>query len=256
MKFRYLATLSLVAAALSGSAIHTFAAPPEPGDSEGKPPRAGFERPNDGVSPEDREKLRAAMQKAQSDPAVAAASQDQRAASQAYREALKSSILAKDPSMASLLEKTGRPPGPRSAPPAPSEGAESSTPPAPEGGRRGGRGPGGEGGRGGGGPRLSPEEREKLKAATEEAEKTPEVQAAAAKRDAANKAHRDALKAAILKENPTMEAAVDKMLERMKDRGNRMMDRGQRGLRRNGPPGAPPSVPPVAPPVEEAEPQQ
>ncbi len=205
---RYLTVLSFVTAALSGFAINSHAAPPESGDSEGKPPASKHHEPGDKADSGARGKWMAAMRQAKTDPAVMAAQKTQGEAEKAYRDALKSAILAKDSSLAPLLAKMG--PGPGARPPK------------------------GEG-EGKGGDRMSPEDRQKLRTAREEAEKAPAVQEAAKKRDAANTALRAALKSAIVKIDPTLEATADKMLQKMGGpRGERGGERPHRRERHAG----------------------
>jgi|GEM_PF-5409007 len=214
MKLRNLVTLSIVAAALSGSTVYrSFAAAPEGegpeggGGPGGKPPRhegRGFG--GAGLSEEDRAKVKAVLDKVKDDPTVATAERERREANKEYREALAKKI----PSLAG--------------------------------------GPGGEhrqGPPGGGRGRPSKEEMEKRHAAMAEAEKDPAVKAAAEKRDAANKAFKEALKTAILKEDPSLSSIADKVVEQAARRGGREGGPRRGGVGKHRGPGgeAPPEGP-------------
>src|SRR4051794_21336706 len=72
---------------------------PGPDDRRGEPgPGRGFPG-SDSLTPEEREKLRAAQQKAMQDDSVRIAEAAMRDATRAFREAVDAAILAADPSL-------------------------------------------------------------------------------------------------------------------------------------------------------------
>lgn len=83
------------------------------------------------LTPEQKQQLRSARDKAKNDPAVAAAREkmksakspeERREAGQAMHEAMKAAILRENPGLASLLEQLGPPPGGPQGPQAPGGG--------------------------------------------------------------------------------------------------------------------------------------
>ncbi|MCB1092361.1 MAG: hypothetical protein KDL87_12570 [Verrucomicrobiae bacterium] len=83
---------------------------------EGKPPRGSFERhpggkPEDGpdpfanLAPEQRDRLREAIRRAWSDPALIQARDEVKAATDAYQRALQAALIRTDPEIAGLIEE-------------------------------------------------------------------------------------------------------------------------------------------------------
>lgn len=101
MKTKNFLILSAVAAALQ-FAPASFAQSPD-GEHYGK--REWRERYLANLSPEERTKLRAAHQKVMADPAVQAAKDRQRQASQEFRELKRARMLQADPSIQPILDK-------------------------------------------------------------------------------------------------------------------------------------------------------
>ena len=67
-------------------------------------------------------------------------------------------------------------------------------------------------------PVLTPEEREKLRAAHQQAAQDPAVQEARAKLEAARKAFRETMRAKLLEIDPSLEEILEKLKEARKDR--------------------------------------
>jgi hypothetical protein len=96
-----LLTMSILAAALQIVLI-TF------GQDENEPGKGGprhHEERLANLSPEEREKLKAAGQKAMQDPVVQAAQEKARQATNEFRDALHASMLKADPSLQPILDK-------------------------------------------------------------------------------------------------------------------------------------------------------
>lgn len=171
------------------------------------------------LTAEERKQYEDAKLKAATDPAVVAATQDRTAAQQEYEHAIKTEIIAKDPSMAPLLDKAAAksPAAPPAASPAMKEEAPAA---APRGPMRKGAGPWAN---------LAPEERQKLSKARKAVQSNPAVVQAEAKRKTAEKAYRDALHAAMLKADPTIAPLLEKMDAAMKGGGRGMGGEGKKG---------------------------
>jgi hypothetical protein len=98
---KLLMTMSIWAAALQIAPI-TF------GQDENEPGKGGprhHEERFANLSPEEREKLKAARQKAMQDPVVQAAQEKMRQADKEFHDALHASMLKADPSLQPILDK-------------------------------------------------------------------------------------------------------------------------------------------------------
>jgi uncharacterized protein YbaA (DUF1428 family) len=98
---KLLMTMSIWAAALQ---IAPIAFGQDANEPENGGPRHHEERFAN-LSPEEREKLKAARQKAMQDPVVQAAREKMRQADKEFRDALHASMLRADPSLQPILDK-------------------------------------------------------------------------------------------------------------------------------------------------------
>lgn len=174
-------------------------------------------------SPEDREKLRAARDKAMQDENVKTAREKMRAASEEFRKVLRPALLAQDRSLAPILDKMEK---------AEKERIEKRASDAAA-GRLSGEGPAG--------PMaiLTKEEREKLDAARDKVKENAEVKAAREKQDAAAREFRDVMRAAMIAADASVAPLLDKLTQA----------RGRVGaVQGTGGPAAPGENPPPAPP--------
>jgi len=197
------------------------AAPGAPGGSGGG--RRGMNQNMQNFSPEEREKLKAAREKAMQDPKVQDAQENMKAASEALRAARKKALLAQDPDLGPILEKLEAAqkqnlPGPK---PDVKPDAKAGTP-------DGGDKPGAKAGSPDRGGRrmdllgsLTPEEREKFKAANEKIKDNPEVVSAREKAQQADKQFFSALRDAMLAADPSLEPLLKKMEEARQQRQDR-----------------------------------
>ncbi|MCX6967260.1 MAG: hypothetical protein NTZ46_05670 [Verrucomicrobia bacterium] len=101
-----ISTLALVLAASAFTAIAQDAPTPK---HEGRPRMGGKDGPMhqalESLTPQERQQLMAARQKAEADPAVATAKQNAEVAMKAMREAMKAAMLKADPTIGPVLEK-------------------------------------------------------------------------------------------------------------------------------------------------------
>jgi hypothetical protein len=262
MKTKTIVTLLTAAMLNSGVAVLMAQDAPNPAGGElrqqGKPGKQRMQRPRmrAPLTPEEHEKLKAAREKAKSDPKVVAARDDMQAAGKGMRDTLHAALLKEDPSLGPILEKIEkameerRDKGENAGPPP--EGAQPPPPGAAEGGQRRKGPPPGEFRRGPG-PRLdmlTEEERAKFRAAHEKVKDDTDVQAARKKADEAAKNLRDAERAAMIAADPGIEPILKKLDDARAKRG------GGPG-RRMGPPeggapdGKPDAAPPGPPPAED-----
>ena len=119
---------SLILATAQGDPAPKQIPPPAPpgAGSEGKdfhgpPPPPGERGPLANLSPEEREKLKAARQQALKDPKVEEALKNKRAADEEFQKTLHDAMLAADPSLEAILKKVEearkeKPPGPQRGP--------------------------------------------------------------------------------------------------------------------------------------------
>jgi hypothetical protein len=99
MKMKSLITMSMLAAALQ-------IAPVVFGQDEDQPMGRGrWEQRLANLSPEERQKVQAARQKAMQDPAVQAAHDKMRQVHKEFRDAMHAAMLKADPSIQSILNK-------------------------------------------------------------------------------------------------------------------------------------------------------
>ena len=99
MKIKSLMTMSILGAALQfGSFVFGQ-------DDEQGPRGKRLEQRLANLSPEERQKLQAAHQKAMQDPAVQAAHDKMRAAHKEFRDAMHAAMLKADPSIQPILNK-------------------------------------------------------------------------------------------------------------------------------------------------------
>src|SRR4029077_2847499 len=99
MRIKSLITLSMLAAALQ-------IAPLVFGQDEDQPMGRGrWEQRLANLSPEERQKLQAARQKAMQDPSVQAAHDKMRAAHKEFRDAMRAAMVKADPSIQPILNK-------------------------------------------------------------------------------------------------------------------------------------------------------
>ncbi|MBV9618808.1 MAG: periplasmic heavy metal sensor [Verrucomicrobia bacterium] len=99
MSLKSLITMSVMAVALQISPV-TF------GQDDDQPMGRGrWEKRLANLSPEERQKLQAAHQKAMQDPAVQAAHDKMREAHKEFRDAMKAAMLKADPSIQPILSK-------------------------------------------------------------------------------------------------------------------------------------------------------
>jgi len=101
MKMKSLMTMSILAAALQTTPISFGQDANEPGKGG---PRHQEERFAN-LSADEREKLKAARQKAMQDPLVQAAQEKRRQADKEFHDALHASMLKADPSIQPILDK-------------------------------------------------------------------------------------------------------------------------------------------------------
>ena len=78
-------------------------------DEQGKGRRNRWEERTANLSPEERQKLQAARQKAMQDPAVQAAHEKMRQAHKEFRDAMHAAMLKADPSLQPILDKLPEP---------------------------------------------------------------------------------------------------------------------------------------------------
>ena len=101
MRIKSLVTVSILAAALQLSPV-LFAQ----GTNEGASGRGGrWQSRMANLSPDEREKLKAARQKAMQDPAVQAAHEKMRQARKAFMDSMRAAMLKADPSIQPVLDK-------------------------------------------------------------------------------------------------------------------------------------------------------
>ncbi|MEI8340497.1 MAG: hypothetical protein WCH43_03045 [Verrucomicrobiota bacterium] len=160
--------------------------------------RRGMNQNLQSLTPEEKTKFEAARDKAMQDPKVQDAQENMKAASEAARAERKKALLAQDPTLGPILDKMGA--GAPKPAVSGSEGGAKAGPP-----ERGGRRPDLSG--------LTPEEREKLKAANEKIKDNPEVVAARDKAQQAGKQFFSALHDAMLAADPTIEPILKKVEE-------------------------------------------
>lgn len=155
------------------------------------------------LTPEEREKLKAARETAMKDPAVQEAMVKREAAEKDFAQTVNPLLLAQDASLQPILDKLAE------AQKEPRQG----TPPAERRAKREGGKFGAESRRGpfGAMGSLTPEEREKLHAAFEKIKDNPEVQSAIEKRKEGEKQFREAMKAAMLAADPSLAPLLEKL---------------------------------------------
>ena len=152
------------------------------------------------MTPEEREKLKAAREKAMQDPKVQSAVENLKTAGEAFRAARKQALLAADSSLGPILDKI--------------DAAIKQNAP---GGQAGGPKPGGPNAERGGRMMeqalnsLTPEEREKVKAASEKIKDNPDVVAARQKMAEAEKQFQSVLHDALIAADPSIEPLLQKM---------------------------------------------
>lgn len=224
MKIRQLlSTTYLVALAATNTAVFAqddAAAPPPPPPPPRHGPHEGGDKPPRGerLSPEEREKLRAARDQAMQDESVKAAREKMQSANEELRKVLRPALLSADGSLGPILDKMEKAEKERM-----DKGPGAGRPPGP---------PPGDGPRGPMGV-LTKEEREKLQAAREKVKDNADVKAAHEKQEAATREFREAMKAAMIAADPSIEPLLEKMRE-MRPPG------GPGGPEGNGGPGAGP----------------
>jgi uncharacterized protein YbaA (DUF1428 family) len=101
MKMKSLMTMSILAAALQTAPI-TFG---QDANEAGKGGSRHHEERFANLSADEREKLKAAREKAMQDPGVQAAHEKRRQADKEFRDALHASMLKADPSIQPILDK-------------------------------------------------------------------------------------------------------------------------------------------------------
>lgn len=230
----------MMAALALGAACGTIRAeddapPPPPGGSAEARPDADGRGPK--LTPEQREKVKAAMQKANADPRVQAARDDMKAALDDLQTVTHKAMLAQDATLAPTLQKLEqaraerrekmkgrmkermaengeRPPGAGPGGPPP-QGGDNDRPKR-DGFRRG-DGPGPRGGDPAIGD-LPEDEREKLRAAHEKVKESAEVKAAKDRVEKSHGVNKEAMRVALIAADPSMAPIVDQILERF-DRG-------------------------------------
>jgi len=164
-----------------------------------QPPSPNSDHPAT-LTPEEWKRLNAAREKAMLDPKVSEAQATLKAANEVFRSARKQALLAQDPSLGPILDKL--------------EAALKQNPPGPQGGgiqagppERGGRRMGAAFGA------LTPEEREKLKTASEKIQENPDVVSAREKNQQAGKQFASVMHDAMLAADPTIEPLLKKVEE-------------------------------------------
>jgi uncharacterized membrane protein len=101
---KLLITMSILAIGLQfGSAA--FAQEPSASVASPEKGARGMRMPLGNLSPEEREKVRGAYQKAMQDPALAGVREKMRQAQKELREAIRASMLKADPSVKPILDK-------------------------------------------------------------------------------------------------------------------------------------------------------
>jgi Spy/CpxP family protein refolding chaperone len=176
-----------------------------PGGPEGWG-RRGMMQGLQNLTPEEKEKLKAAREKAMQDPKVQDAQENMKAANEVFRAARKQALLAQDPTLGPILDKleAGQKPVLSG-----SQGGTKTGPP-----ERGGRRPDLS--------VLTPEEREKLKAANEKIKDNPDVVSAREKAMEANKQFFSAMHDAMLAADPSIEPILKKAeAGRLQNQGRR-----------------------------------
>ena len=164
--------------------------PAQPGSPGGPPPWKKQGKPRgEGLDREEGQRLAAAREKAKSDPTVRSLKEARDAVEKQLDNAMRAAMLAADPGLAETLEKVKQS---RDR----AEGMRDRF------------------------ETLTPEQREQLKAAREKAKDDPAVDAAREKmksaespeaRRAAGKEMHEAMKAAMLKQNPGLEPLLEKL---------------------------------------------
>lgn len=186
-------TLSILALTLTASALTALAqdAPAPGGPAPGEPkherhmrrggPEGGgpLRAAMEALTPEERKQFMEARQKAEAAPEVAETKTKAMEARKAVMEAMKAAMVKADPSLAPIVEKMHAAGGPKE---------------------------------------LTPEERQKLQAARKSAMADPDVQKAMAEAQPLEKAHRDALHAAMLKADPTIGPILEKVEAAVKEK--------------------------------------
>lgn len=208
-KFRFLASTTLLTLACSPLLLAQDSTTPQPSPSPSVAPAnpggagGGPERRRGAMfgnmSQEDREKLKAAREKAMQDPKVQDAQENAKAANEAFQNARRQALLAADPSVGPILDKV-------------QAALKSGT------GTAAGQGKGNGGFEGRGGWRmaqaldtLTPEEREKLKAAEQKIKDNPDLVSARDKKVAADQLLASTLHDAMIAADPTIEPLLKKM---------------------------------------------
>lgn len=146
-----------------------------------------------GIDQADREKLKAAHEKAMQDPKVKAAREKQKAAAEEFAKVVRPLAMKEDKSIEPILDKMDKTAAEN--PQGGQTGAGAARP-------GGGRGPMGN---------LTPAEREKMRALHEKLKDDPEYKAAAEKRRAADQELREATRNAMLAADPSLQPVLDKM---------------------------------------------
>lgn len=148
-----------------------------------------------GLDEGEREKLKAARQKAMADPKVKAALEKQKAAAEEYQKTVRPLALAADPKIGPVLDKMEKAAAeaPRNRPPG--------------------------GGRGGMMANLSPGEREQLRAVRDKLKDEAAFKTAEEKRHAADADAREAQRAAMLAADPSLQPVLDKIEKARARRG-------------------------------------
>jgi len=194
------------------------------------------------LTPEERQKLGAARDKAMQDPKVAAAMEDRKAAGEDLRDTERAAMLKTDPTLQAIFDKLeAAKPRNAGAPP-----AGPGTPGGPD-----AKGPRKPGGQNGPGKVLTPEELKQLKTAKDAVENDASVKAAKETMEKAQKAFRETMKTALLAADPSLGPILEKIKDDfgMEPRGGRgpkgpkgpKGDKGDQGPKGpKGPKGPPP----------------
>jgi Spy/CpxP family protein refolding chaperone len=102
MKMNYLVTISILAASLQVAPVVLG----QDNDAPGKGNHGQrWQQRLANLSPDERQKLQTAHQKAMQDPGVQAAKNRMRAAHREFRDAMRAAMIKADPSVQSILEK-------------------------------------------------------------------------------------------------------------------------------------------------------
>jgi hypothetical protein len=218
--------------------------PPPPAGEAGAGPGPGPDGPGKRLDPEQREKVKAAILKANADPRVQAARDDMKAAMEDLQTTANKAMLAADPTLGPTLEKldTARKEhreklktemakrmakpdagSPEAAPPPPPRRPEGEGK-GPGGFKREGFRRGGPGGPGGPGGFFDPalkslpeEERQKLRAAHDKVKDNPEIKAAMERVEKSRAVNREAMRAALIAADPSLTPIMEE-LQKMIDR--------------------------------------